>query len=146
MKIVSKQVKIEYNDVYQTKFKKYHKIKYKSSINFVTTSKNFTFVSKNLLYMPVKQFATVLKIIKPSMKKVSRVCTLNIYAYPTVMLTKKPKDIRMGRGKGAATEKVAVIGNKELFSLQNLNDKEATKIFDKCTPKIFKSKQVKHEK
>jgi large subunit ribosomal protein L16 len=135
----SKQVPLEF----QTKPKKYkkaHKIKPKSSFSSVSCN-NYSglhvFCGLDTAYLTVKQMQAVLKIIKPQMKRIGKRCKVMITPIMDTILTKKPKDIRMGRGKGLPTERVGVYrGGHVVFGLSGLTEKEANKIYSLCSPKF----------
>lgn len=134
----SKQVPIEFQSK-QKKYKKYHKLKPKTSVVSLTTRERGNFYcTSTVADATVKQLVAVLKLIKPKMKTFSRKSRLRFYPVVDVMLTRKPKDIRMGRGKGVPTEKVAVLkSGSPIFKLKGLKSKHSNSVYDTCLPKAF---------
>ena len=133
----SKQVPLEFQTK-PKKFKKYHKIKLKNSSTSLPANKDgFVFCGLDKAYLTVKQMLVILKILKPQMKKIGRSCLVSIKPVLDNLLTKKPKDIRMGRGKGLATERVAIYkAGSPIFKLLGLTETQASKIFRLCIPKF----------
>lgn len=145
--LTSKKTPLEFNSN-PSKFKKFHKIKIKKTQKTQKISqKSYILVSPNIKYMPVKQLLSVLKLVKPALKKIgSRKARLKIDMWPNTILTKKPKDIRMGRGKGAPTDRVAIAGATSILSISRSDYFLTKKLFSYCTPKILNSKAIKTSK
>lgn len=145
----TKQVPLEFQ-VEQKKFKKYHKIKHKNIFSSVSSrSGGFSLVINEHLYIQPKRLLTILKVVKPGMKSIKRLkrrgkkkkrCLIEFEANMDTILTKKPKDIRMGRGKGAPSDKVnAYKFGKPIFTVYNLSSKQAFKLLSSARRK-FSSK------
>lgn len=133
----SKKVPLEFQ-VKPKKFKKYHKIKIKNSFNNYTSKKrDLIFSASNTCVANGKQLVAVLKIVKPEMKISSKRSRLKLYTKVDTILTQKPKDIRMGRGKGVPIDRVALIQNGHtIFKLKGVSSFDTLKIYEKCSPKF----------
>src|SRR5688500_18898945 len=105
MLLRSKQVPLEFH-ADPRKFKKYHKIKYAQSKIYTSTQVGGTslIVNENKAFTS-KQLLVLLKLLKPLLKTVKS-SRVKLSIKLDDVLTKKPKDIRMGRGKGAPTDRV----------------------------------------
>lgn len=101
----SKQINLEFQ-ANPKKYKKYYKIKY----NIINSAVSSKFGGTGLHFtahmsMSPAQILVLLKLLKPKLKDAPRSrVALPILKVDTVV-TKKPKDIRMGRGKGVPSEK-----------------------------------------
>lgn len=74
----SKKIPLEFQNNPQ-KFKKFHKIKKEKLIKFSTRKNNvISFIVRAIKFMPAKQLLSILKIIKPALKSISRRTRLNI--------------------------------------------------------------------
>lgn len=152
----TKQVPLEFQ-VEQKKFKKYHKIKYKNIKPYISRqSGGFSLSSQSHLYIYLKKMLAILKTIKPAMKSIKnyryngkkRKCLLEFEPNMDSILTKKPKDIRMGRGKGVPSDKVNTYKmGVPLFTLYNLSSEQAAYILASCSKKFSsKSKVITNSK
>lgn len=73
---------------------------------------------------------TIVRILK-------RTGILRIHVYPNVNLTKKPSEVRMGKGKGNFHKKIKRIkSGLVLFSLSGVSDLLAQESFKKCAHKL----------
>lgn len=143
----SKKVPLEFQ-VNQKKFKKYHKIKIKNSLSSCSVQdRGALFCSSATTNLSIKQLVAVLKIVKPEMKISSKKSRLTLYTKVDTILTHKPKDIRMGRGKGVPIERVAFIQNGQpVFKLRGIKKIDAFSIYKKCIPKFsVKSKFIDNQ-
>lgn len=135
--IKSKQIPLEFQSN-PKKFKKYHKIKYKVAIRDTTLSdsRGFNYIFTKHTNLDLKQALVILKLLKPYLKDFRR-SRLNLNFKLDTILTKKPKDIRMGRGKGAPSERVFTshAGNT-FFSLYGLSTRHAVKLMTACSLKL----------
>lgn len=105
----SKQVPLEFQSN-PKKFKKFFRIKYKSILPYQSVRcGGQAFATKCQHYFTLKQLLVILKLLKPELKTVNRTGRVALNLNFDTTLTCKPKDIRMGRGKGAPSEKVAVL-------------------------------------
>lgn len=99
------------------KFKKYHKIKYKTT-KMAISSKigGLTSMFTKHACLFTQQVLSILKFLKPAMKEhgYSRILLPLMRLDTTV--TKKPKDIRMGRGKGVPSERCFVTASGSLVA------------------------------
>jgi ribosomal protein L16/L10AE len=133
----SKQLPLEFQSN-PKKFKKYHKTKYK-----VLNKKYSTLNNKAALFsisrhtsLTLKQILVILKLLKPDLKNF-RSSRVDFKVKFDTILTKKPKDIRMGRGKGAPSERVFTLqGGKYVFGLYKLPAIESKRILFTCSKKL----------
>ena len=125
----------------QKKFKFYFKPRLFSNlilnkINiYASTYKNYILISLNSIYLKIKQILSCLKLIKNLLKYflIQENSTLFILIFPDFQLTKKPKEVRMGRGKGPLAEKIVLLKrNSGIFLLQNINKFYAIYILNQC--------------
>jgi len=121
------------------KYKKYHKVRYKGLIRFnqlifgkfgLKVLKHLKLDTKTLIFF-IKILKRFLKIYDKGIKIVFRV-------FPDFGVTNKPKDIRMGRGKGIVAYKVCNIRCGTIFlELINVSNKRvAFKALHLCMQKI----------
>jgi len=138
--IKSKQIRLEFSSE-PNKFKKYHKIKYSNSITSTSVKLGgISFIFSRHKQLNTKQLLVVLKIIKPMLKNVSSSGRIYLPIKVDTIITKKPKDIRMGRGKGAPHEKVfSARAGSPLFKLYNSPAVKAEEINRRCLFKLPKS-------
>lgn len=105
------------------KFKKYFKIKYKNNNVYEHDLIHFgDFGLKSLANynLTSEQLTSAIKAIKRVIKKKN---FLIIKALPFWMLTRKPRDVRMGRGKGSPSIKVYPLkAGKIIFEFKNVSE------------------------
>jgi large subunit ribosomal protein L16 len=105
------------------RFKKYFKIKYKSNkINQYDCIHFGEWGLKSLgnCNLTVEQLSATIKSIKRVIKKKN---FLIIKALPFWSLTRKPRDVRMGRGKGSPTLKVFPLrAGKIIFEFKGVDE------------------------
>jgi len=105
------------------KFKKYFKIKYKNNNIYerdLIHFGNFGLKSLGNCNLTSEQLTSSLKAIKRVIKKKN---FLIIKALPFWMLTRKPRDVRMGRGKGSPAIKVYPLkAGKIIFEFKDVNE------------------------
>lgn len=137
----SKQVPLEFHSEPKL-FKKYHKIKYKnmnSSHSVQRGGSSLLFSASSVLTS--KQLLVVLKLIKPILKDCGGRVHLPINV--DTPLTRKPKDIRMGRGKGPVFDKVFLAKcGSTYFNLYKIKNREAAHLLRSCLAKLAKSKII----
>ncbi len=77
-------------------------------------------------------------------RKVRKVGRMWIRIFPDKSITKKPAETRMGKGKGAPEDWVAVVKpGRILFEIEGLDEKDAERAFRLCSHKLpIKSKTV----
>lgn len=98
----------------KTKFKKYRKRFIKSKINLINpnfkfikkTKSKFIFIAVNNGIMDYKQIETIRRVITRKIKKIGRLW-FSIFA--DIPVTTKPKEVRMGSGKGKVSNWVIPI-------------------------------------
>jgi len=105
------------------RFKKYFKIKYKNNNVYehdLIHFGDFGLKSSGNCNLTSEQLTASLKAIKRVIKKKN---FLIIKALPFWMLTRKPRDVRMGRGKGSQAVKVYPLkAGKIIFEFKNVNE------------------------
>ncbi len=142
----SKQIPLEFQSD-PKKFKKYHKIKYVNACPDTSLKVGglSLLINKHLTLTP-KQLLVILKLLKPGLKRSARAARINLPIKVDTILTKKPKDIRMGRGKGAPSEKVFLLkAGKSLFTLYGLSALKAIRLCQICAPKLHTSKKINRQ-
>ncbi len=106
------------------KFKKY--FKNKTNRNFLFSkliTSDYGLQSKININLQPKHFLLLIKILKRCLKGFSKKNTFWIRKFPDNGVTKKPKEIRMGRGKGTVAMKVAILYKGQiLIEIKNLNN------------------------
>lgn len=120
------------------KFKKYFKIKQKNINRFPKLNKN-CFGLQVLKYtsLKVEHLNICLKILKKNLKLYNKIVKITFKLFPDTVVTKKPKDIRMGRGKGIAIYKINPIkAGSLIFELSNISEKIAKNAILACSKKI----------
>jgi|SRR5690606_18213448 len=112
------------------KFKFYFKLRnfLNSSLNknniYEIKYKKYILISSNTVYLKIRQILACIKLIKVFLKKflIQDISILFVLIFPDFQLTKKPKEVRMGRGKGGLSEKIVLLKrNTGIFSLQSIN-------------------------
>lgn len=138
----SKQIPLEFSSDPQ-KFKKYHKIKFKTTISSLTVKNlGISLLLHKHTNLTFKQLLVFLKLLKPDLKKI-RGGRVDLPLKLDTVLTKKPKDIRMGRGKGAPSEKVFVLkAGRSLFTLYGMSNEMGELIVGSCLPKLSNSFKI----
>lgn len=105
------------------RFKKYFKIKYKKNKIFQYDSVHFGSIGLKSLgncNLTSEQLQATVKSIKRIIKKKN---FLIIKALPFWMLSRKPRDVRMGRGKGNPTLKVYPLrAGKIILEIKGVSD------------------------
>lgn len=104
------------------KFKKYFKIKYSSNSAQYDTIHFGSLALKSLepCNLTSEQLNSAIKSIKRVIKKKN---FLIVKALPFWSLTRKPRDVRMGRGKGSPAVKVFPMkAGKVLFEFKNVEE------------------------
>lgn len=136
------------------KFKKYFKIKFKKPC-FKQFDKlyygEYGLKALESCYLKIEHINAAIKTIKRIIKKKN---ILHVSIFPDFPLTQKPKDVRMGRGKGNPAFKVYPLrAGKILFEIKNVSkslclralrysafrlpiNTKIVKKYDKCTNNI----------
>lgn len=99
-----------------TKFKKYHKIKSNQIKRFF----GLKFGSVGILLLQnlileISNLKFIFKFLKKLLKFINKKLIIKFRYFPHFSITKKPKDIRMGRGKGAVIGKVCYLKKGSIF-------------------------------
>ncbi len=123
----------------KTKFKKFHKGKsFKKMIN-IKSLKNFKFKRIKLISMTAgrisaNEIKSIKAIIRKGTKKKARV---KYTIFPNTGITKKPKGIRMGKGKGSISQWVFNSkGGRVILSLKTRSKKKIKKLLNKVKKRI----------
>lgn len=112
----------------EKKFKRYHLIlespaKNKQIIS-LESLRNMSFFSIQAMktcYMTERQIISFLKLLKKELRVLSPKVKVRSFLVPYFTCTRKPKDIRMGRGKGVPTLRVfPVVKGSTLFEVKNI--------------------------
>ena len=126
----------------KTKFKKAHKGRIKKFISPINKPHHFKELDNTTLKLfsasnqriTARQIEAARISINRLIKKSGK---LHIHIFPNIPVTKKPTEIRMGKGKGAPEYWVAVIKpGRILFEIDGLEFKDAQEAFRKCTNKL----------
>lgn len=99
-----------------SKFKKYHKLK----VIKINRFSHLIFGNIGLraiqgLKLTILNLKFFFKLLKKLIKQFNKKMIIKFKYFPHVSITKKPKDIRMGRGKGIVVEKVCYIKKGSIF-------------------------------
>lgn len=127
------------------KYRKYFKIKYKNNNALQYDSIHFGSValkSLSQVNLTLEQLTAAVKSIKRIIKKKN---FLVIRALPFWNLTRKPRDVRMGRGKGNPALKVfPVKAGKIVFEVRGVEENLAERAFKSSSLRLpFPTKIVK---
>jgi large subunit ribosomal protein L16 len=143
----SKQISLEFQ-ANPKKFKKYHKIKYVNNCKDTSVKfKGISIILHKHRFLTPKQLLIILKLIKPELKRTGKTGRVHLPLKVDTILTKKPKDIRMGRGKGAPSEKVfAFKGGQNLFTIFGLSSIAGETLANLCLPKLDNSLKINRQK
>ena len=112
---------------YNLKFKKHRRGFVKSklkgvSLNFKYFKQyqgTFIFVAKNNGVVNAKQLEVIRRIVSRKTKKIAKIWFL---VYPSISITAKPREVRMGSGKGDVKNWVAIVNaGKMVFALEKVS-------------------------
>ena len=109
----------------KTKFKKAFKgkLKNKTFRGNKLIFGNYALKSLNLAKLTSKQIEAGRKVI---MKKMKRLGFLWVRVFPDIPITKKPNEVRMGKGKGAVSHWVAKIQKGQIiYEIGSLTEKNS---------------------
>jgi large subunit ribosomal protein L16 len=120
------------------KFKKYFKIKQKLITRYPKLE--FGIYGLQILKqanLKIEHLEVCLKILKKYLKPYSKLNVLRWRCFPDNIVTKKPKDIRMGRGKGLVVYKHSCLrAGSLLFELSHIPEKLAYFVIILCIQKL----------
>lgn len=125
------------------KYKKYHhqkliKVKFSSSRR---AGNCFCVVTSNTLRLKTSQLVAFAKVLRPMLKATRKKAGVQMFSYPLYPITQKAKDIRMGRGKGAVTGRVAQLaGGRSFMACKGLSSIELYRLYSCCFRSKFGSK------
>jgi ribosomal protein L16 len=121
------------------KYKKYHRIVYKGLIRYTKLlSGNFGLRILRHLKLHSLTLTFLIKMLKKNLKGYNKKIKIRLRVFPDFGVTNKPKDIRMGRGKGLVTFKVCNVRSGTIFlELLHIYDKRiAMQALKLCINKI----------
>jgi large subunit ribosomal protein L16 len=142
------------------KYKKYFLIKYKnqnkySYLKFIKNKNNDNnidtvyLVATKTCNFKLNYFELCLKILKKKLKNFKKKMQIQFYKYPNLGITKKPRDTRMGRGKGNVVYYVDIIKKGSiLVNIHNVPIKETINAYMLCIkkfPKVLKILRIKND-
>jgi len=120
----------------KTKYRKQHKsrIKGKSKKGFLISFGSFALISLSTGFMSSRQIESGRVAISKLVKKTGK---LWIRIFPDKPLTKKPAEIRMGKGKGSVDKWVAVIKpGRVLYEIDGVDEDIARKAMKLAQAKL----------
>ncbi len=110
---------------FKAKYKKYFKgkIRCNAKSKFMLTSGAFGLKALQSCRITAQQMESVRRVISRTVKKLKVKCRTNIY--PDYPVTKKPTDVRMGKGKGNVEFWVArVKAGTIMFEVDEVDDED----------------------
>lgn len=104
----------------------------------LSINKSYGIIALESIYLPIPPFLACIKHIKKSLKLLNLNSSfLNIYVFPDFVITSKPREVRMGGGKGEPSHKVCLLQKGHLIlSITHLKPLEALKILRPCQNKL----------
>nr|YP_009688838.1 ribosomal protein L16 [Cafileria marina]QEF30262.1 ribosomal protein L16 [Cafileria marina] len=121
----------------QTKFNKYQKSRIKSCLENKSIKPRFGFFAIQALEqckLTSKQLTSIQKILQNKIKKEAKVW---LRCYPDIPVTKKPTEVRMGKGKGSVHQWIAKIPKgKIIFEITGKNHNFIKKVLNNCLNKL----------
>lgn len=118
------------------KYKKYFKLKYNNNYFYYDSmySGSFGLRSKSTVNLTLSHLNAAVKSIKRIIKKKN---FLIIRCNPYWSLTQKPRDVRMGRGKGSPALKVFPLrAGGILFEIKGVDERLISKAFNCCALRL----------
>jgi large subunit ribosomal protein L16 len=106
------------------KFKKYFKRKTLpiSLFSCLVNRNGYGLQSKINVKIKIDQFLLLIKLLKRCLKGFSKKNIFWLKIFPDIGITKKPREIRMGRGKGPVSSKIAIVFKGQIFSeIESIN-------------------------
>ena len=120
------------------KYKKYFKVKHKLIVRYPKLQ--FGIYGLQILKqvnLKIEHLEVCLKILKKYLKSYNKLNILRWRCFPDSIVTKKPKDIRMGRGKGLVIYKHSPLkAGSLLFELSYIPEKLAYFVISLCIKKL----------
>lgn len=107
--------------------------------NFSNLNFFYSIQSLETGYLNLRSIKAVLKLIKWSNKNYNLGLKYKFFFFPDFTLTSKPKEVRMGKGKGKPSEKVAIIKKGQIlfeFSKGFGKEKLINKLLKDCSIKL----------
>jgi large subunit ribosomal protein L16 len=126
----------------KTKYKKYHKgkIKGQSKKGYLISFGVFALIATSRGRLSSKQIESARIAINRHVKKTGQ---LWIRIFPDIPITKKPAEIRMGKGKGAVNEWISVIKpGRILYEINGVNENIAKKAMKLAQAKLSISTKI----
>jgi ribosomal protein L16/L10AE len=121
--------------------KKQHLIKIKSGRQILNGTSFLNhghyIIGQKAVKLNVKQLEISYKSLKRELKWCKKMINIAVFYFPLAILTKKPKDVRMGRGKGLPSVKfVNYREGSVFFSLQFFSHWYAVRVCSKLCTKL----------
>ena len=128
----------------KTKYNKAHKGRARGTSKNVLSFGDYGLRVKSPGRLKSNQIEAARKAIRKSIKRTGK---LWIRVFPNIPVTKKPAEVRMGKGKGAVDHWVArVKKNTIVFELTGVNPKQAKLAFKLASDKLpLKTEFLTHE-
>jgi large subunit ribosomal protein L16 len=114
--------------------------------SFLINNQHFGLLNLKSVYLNLEPLLSCIKLIKRLLKTFLLAKTqLHILVFPDFYLTSKPREVRMGKGKGGIGKKILLLRkNTLLFILAPINSFYANYIFFQCKIRFpFHSKILK---
>lgn len=154
MKLTSKKKKKHISTFFQSELKKFNFYYKPRNFNKLIT-KNF-FLKKKFIYslisldskfLFINSILACIKLIKFFLKLfLLEITNLLILIFPDFILTSKPKEVRMGRGKGNIYKKIVLLKkNTLIFLLNNINKYYAYYILNQCKKRLPCKSKITHK-
>ena len=133
----------------KTKYRKYQKGTIKSSrknVLFIDTLKEgvFRLDSQQSARITAKQLESCRQSIS---RRIKRLGKLQIRSFPDLAVSKKPTEVRMGKGKGSVDHWVAMIKpGRVLYEMEGVDEETAREAFRLAMHKLpFKTRFMKRD-
>ena len=147
IRVKSKNLPIEFS-CKEKQFKKYFKYKSKISLTDISTktAPSCLIIIKEGDFNN-KEIISFIKIVKPEIKKGGKKAAASLLMRVDNILTKKPKDTRMGRGKGAPSDKTHHgLAGAPLLTLHKITDSFSYNLLKKVHHKVKIKNNILHLK
>lgn len=121
------------------KFKKYFKSDIKNKINRFPSLHFGKFGLQTIrpVILKIEHLKLCLQILKKFLKPFGKLIKIRLRVFPDVGITKKPKDIRMGRGKGLVIYNAKPLkAGSVIFELVNIEEETAKRAINLCLKKL----------
>jgi large subunit ribosomal protein L16 len=120
----------------KTKYRKYHRARFKriSTKGYLVSFGQYAIIATSSGYVSAKQIEAARIVINRKIKKIGKMWTR---IFPDMPITKKPAEIRMGKGKGSVHEWAAVVNpGRILYEISGVNEISAKEIIKLAQAKL----------